>query len=584
MATPTIAAEPPPRQPFKPQWYVVLGLVFAVSLAIRVHGVFTMGFGYLEPETFRVVNFDEAGGCRALLGGRKYNKFVGYQILAIQHLMGESPEPKNYATKNNPQAWREFCHSKSSIILHRVYSAVTGSLTVVLLGVLALLMWPERPQIAWTACSLLGFSNLHVAHSAHFGTVDAPQLFFMGLLTTALAYAIVSKSQWPLWISPLLLIAAVWTKSNIFMVLAFVPLLPSLKLSKYPLQYAIGVLGFFFLIHWVIGFDSILSAIEQRKSLIWGPEKHPGFCTGYGHIGTWRRWIRNGINLPVVHIVGIGLPAFVAAIYGLRQAWKTRAKDSAEWKLWLLQAPAVAYFFYMLLIAPPTYYRYYLPLFPAVALLAAYGFWESRWSANKIVVGLFLLYPALLTIDSEYNYANDPRSKVEAWLDTTPKGRDSVILETYYSGLPKNVKPGQPGSENNIARSPFYHIPGAVDRYTGQKDDLLDRYERNSKNGTLELFLQNYDYLIMDETWYDTAFCNELNGPFARNPDWCIKTTPQSARIYRKIVSGDEPALELEKALTLTHFTPEMLVHRYFYGSFPLFPSDTLIYRIKKAK
>ena len=58
---------------------------------------------------------------------------------------------------------------------------------------------------------------------------------------------------------------------------------------------------------------------KQYSRLLWGPDMTK-FGTGYGHIGTWRRWIRNGINLPVVHIVGIGLPAFIAAVYGLKQA------------------------------------------------------------------------------------------------------------------------------------------------------------------------------------------------------------------------------------------------------------------------
>ena len=553
----------PDRQPFKPQWYAMLALVFAICLAVRINGVFTFGFGYDGPDSFRVANFDEAGGCRCLLGGRNYNTFVGYQIMAIQKLMGEGPQAEHYvderdrSTANN---WRKFCHSKESIVVHRVYSAVTGSLSVVLLGVLALMMWPGRPQIAWTACALLGLSNLHVAHSSHFGTVDGPQLFFMGLLTVALAHAIVSGRRWPLWISPLLLIAAVWTKTNIFMVFAFVPLLPDLKLRKFGLQYAIGLLCFFILVLGIFGSDTLWTSIMQRQGLLWGSELSPSFGTGYGHIGTWRRWIRNGINLPVVHIVGIGLPAFLAAVYGIRRVWQTRSEQPHTWRLWLLQAPALVYFFYMLLVSPPTYYRYYLPLFPTVALLAAYGFWESRWSAQKVLVGLFLLYPALLTIDSEYNYANDPHDRVVEWVDSLPNGRETKILATFYPGLPPESKP-----------EPFRYIPPE------QRQDALDYYETYGAK-----FLQRAEYLIMSESWYDTAFSNELNGPFGMWPEWCIKTTEQSARVYRKILNGSEPGLELEEAFTLTHFTPEMLVHRYFYGSFPLFASDVMIYRIKQ--
>jgi len=528
---------------FEPRWFAFLALIFAAALAIRLYGAFQFNFGYDGPDSFQLVNFDEAGGCRALLGGRKYNKFVGYQILFIQKLMGEGPKPEHMG---DPQ-WRQFCHSRASIIVHRVYSAVTGALTVVLLGVLALLMWPDRPQIAWTASALLGLSNLHVAHS-HFGTVDAPQLFFVELLIVALAYAIVRKRSWPLWISPLLLIAAVWTKWYVFAVFAFLPVLPDLKLGKNWQLYTMGLLGVLFLFFAVVRQEAIEAVFKQFTNLSWGVEKFK-FGTGYGHIGTWRRWIRNAINLPVVHIVGIGLPAFIAAVYGLRKALKTRLENPAEWRLWLLQAPAVAYFFYMLLLAPPTYYRYYLPLFPTVVLLAAYGFWQSRWASNKLLLTLFLLYPALLTLDSEYNYSHDPRRELAGWLDATPKGRDSRLLTTYYVLGPSGMK----------AQS--------------FKPKLYQQYGAK--------YLRGADFLILNESWYDTAFSSELNGPFGWNPEWAIKTTPVAARTYRRILAGEEPALELEKAFTLKHFTPEMLLHRWCYGSFPLFVSDLMIYRVK---
>ena len=479
---------------FKPHWYAVLTAIFAIALMIRLYGVFTLGFGYDGPDSFRVINYDEASGCRSLQGGRSYYTFVGYQILFIQKLMGEGPSPEHTGEPH----WRKFCHSRSSLVVHRIYSAVTGSLSVVLLGVLALLMWPDRPQIAWTACVMLGLSNMHVAHSSHFGTVDAPQLFFVGLLTVTLAYAIVSERRWPLWISPLLLLAAVLTKSYVFAVFAFVPLLPDLKLGRYWMWYMTALVGFCILVLMIVGQETIERTIGKHWYLVWGTETNR-FGTGYSHIGTWRRWIRNGINLPVVHIVGIGLPAFVAAVYGIKRALKTRLEKPLEWRLWLLQTPAVAYFFYMLLLAPPTYYRYYLPLFPTVALLAAYGFWESRWASKKLIVALFLLYPGLLTLDSEYNYANDPRRNIAPWLDQTLLGRKTKLMGTYYCDGPEGVK-------RTMFSPELYEEHGAT-------------------------YLRAAEYLLLSESWYDTAFSSELNGPFGWKPEWNIKTTPQASRV-----------------------------------------------------
>ena len=63
-------------------------------------------------------------------------------------------------------------------------------------------------------------------------------------------------------------------------------------------------------------------------------------------------------------------------------------------------------------------------------------------------------------------------------------------------------------------------------------------------------------------------------------PQWLIKTKPAHVIAYRRILSGLDPNLQLEEEFNLTHFMPEFLVHRFFYGSFQLFIGDIRIYRI----
>jgi hypothetical protein len=204
----------------------------------------------------------------------------------------------------------------------------------------------------------------------------------------------------------------------------------------------------------------------------------------------------------------------------------------------------------MLILAPVTYYRHYLPLFPTVALLAAYGLWESRWATRKLFLALFFVYPVLLTVDSEYNYRFDPRRELRPWFAEHGNPR---VYTTYYVVPPRSA-----------TRTALFRMDSYV------------RYGRR--------YLAAADYLILSENWYDTSYANELNGPIAWNPEWLIKTKPEYVVAYRKILSGQDPNLELEAEFNLTHFTPEFLIHRWLYGSFQLFVGDLRIYRAVNSR
>jgi hypothetical protein len=522
---------------FNRSWGLILFAFFALSLVPRLYGGLTFGADLDGPGTFTTINYDEAGGCRAVLGRFVYPSFIGHQTLAIAKLLGQSPPAPPI---NNRQA-RGYCYSRPLTVIHRSYSAVTGALTVVLVGLLALMMWPARPQIAWTACTLLGFSNLHVAQS-HWGTADAPQVFFIYLFTTVLVYGLVSEKRWPLFLSPLFLIGAVWAKWYVFAVCAYVAILPQLDLKRNWWKYALGLAVVVALAVRAIGWGEITDVITRRSYLLWGNETGR-FGTSYGNIGTWRRWIRNATNLPIVHIVGLGLPACLFVWNGLKHAWSERANRLA----WLAHAPALAYVAYMLVLGTVTYYRHYLPLFPTVCLLAALGLWESRWSTSKLFLAFFLLYPILLTVDSEYSYRADPRRELRSWY--AAQGGDPRTYFTYYTQPPRSAR-----------NASLFNIDGYL-RYGAR-------------------YLDAKDYLILSENWYDTSYPNEMNGPIAWKAEWLIKTKPEYVVAYRRILSGQDPKLEPETEFNLNHFMPEFLVHRFFYGSFQLFVGDIKIYRI----
>ncbi|MGH7819591.1 MAG: hypothetical protein ACREQ9_07455, partial [Candidatus Binatia bacterium] len=211
----------------------------------------------------------------------------------------------------------------------------------------------------------------------------------------------------------------------------------------------------------------------------------------------------------------------------------------------LIHTPAVLYALYMAVLCPVTYYRHYLPLLPTVVLLAAYGFWESRWAARKGVVAAYLIYPLLLTADSEYNLWNDPRRELRDWHEGHEGAR---VAATYYLVPPPRMK----------AR---LFDP--------------DLYLRDGRS-----YLELFDYVILSENWYDTAFPNELNGPIAWKPEWLIRTKPEYALVYRRMLANQDPNVRLEASFDLRHIAPELLVHRLFYGSFPLFVGDLKVFRV----
>jgi hypothetical protein len=536
-----------PRFQFRREWLLYLVLIFVVSFGVRVYGALHVGFDLDGPGTFQVINYDEGGACKGKLGTLPYPSFLGTQIIALASLFGYPP-PRELLHRTPPLSPAEtmrgkaYCESRPLIVMGRLYSVITGALTVTLVALLGLMMWPSRPRIAWTAAVVLGLSSFHVAES-HTATVDAPQVFFLVLFTATLAYGLVTDKKWPLVISPALLACVVLTKYYFFAVAAYVAFLPGWRTMRRPLRYALWGLPLLALVV-ILQWDNIRS---NMLSWVWYAlhgEPLSRFGTGYGNIGLWRRWIRNGTNLLTLHVVALGIPACLFLWRGLRRAIEQRSGH----ELWLLHVPAIVFAIYLALVAPVTYYRHYLPLLPTLTLLAAYGFWESRWSSKRAVVVAFLLYPLLLTLDSEYNYRFDPRRELRQWSEAHPA---AVSFATFY------VVP-----------------PTRTGRYA-----LFDMgaYLRDGV-----VYLQQADYLILSENWYDTSFPNELNGPIAWKPEWLIKTRPEYVVAYRRILAGEDPNLEPEAEMNLVHFTPEYLFHRWFYGSFQLFVGDLRIFRIRK--
>ncbi|RLA56234.1 MAG: hypothetical protein DRQ98_02715 [Gammaproteobacteria bacterium] len=551
-------------------------VLFLLALLPRLYSAQTLGWGWDSPESFTLVNFDEAGSCRAALGGFDYSTFIGRQTIAIANVLGQGPDS---GIAGNPRAVKAFCHNANHILIARTYSAVTGALTVVLVAVIALLLVPLQPGIAWTAGALLALSGFHISES-HSGTVDAPSVFFIYLFLVVMAFAVSRGSRWGLRCSPLFLVAAIWTKYWVFAVFAYVAYIP-LWVWRYVTsgmgRWRITVIALATMVLFAMLTNSafqeaqlypLLAAyylvipwrqMQRPMVLVWllVPVLAYGVCqidiiasyttggtsgsfgTSYGAIG-WNKWLRNLVNVPALLLVGLGLPACLFIPAGIRVI----ARGEGNVRAWLCLTPLLVFVLFMALLAPVTYYRHYLALLPVAAIVAAFGLYATPWASRCWFMVLFFMWPALLAIDLVQDYhRGDPRVELRQWYAQNQGAR---VFTSFY------VNP--PAGNSQIFR-PEYAFGDAAT-------------------------LRQAHYLILSENWYDTAFANELNGPVVSDPSRLIKTKPEYVQFYRAALAGRHPNLVLEKSIDVKNFMPELLMHHWLYGTFQLFVGDIRVFRI----
>ncbi len=555
-----------------------LGLLFLLALMPRLYGAQHLGWNWDYPGSFTLVNFDEGGSCRAALDGFGYSTFIGRQTIALAALLGAGP-PVGIA--GDARAVKAYCHSPGHVLVARSYSAVAGALTAVAIAVIGLLLVPHRPGVGLTAGLLVALSGFHISES-HSGTVDAPSVFFIYAFLSLMVYSLRRQRRGLLLASPLLLVPAVWTKYWAFAAFAYLAVTP-LRAWQY-LSHGMGpgrvaavviatavlsglltnadfqqahlyplLLAWYLVIPWraihrpmaifwllVPPLLYLLCSIELIANYTYGGMSG-SFGTGYAAIG-WHKWLRNLLNLPVVLVVGLGLPACLFIPAGVRSL----ARDHSADRAWLCLAPLMVFALYMAVLAPVTYYRHYLPLLPAAALLAALGLFATPWAQRRWFMLLFFLWPALLAVDLVGDYHRDPRIALRQWYRDHP---DARVYYSYY------VNPPAGATAENRLFHPEYAAGDAAR-------------------------LRQARYLILSENWYDTAFANELNGPLVDDPSRLVKTKPDYVRFYRDALAGRHPYLAAEQLIAVNNFMPELLLHQRFYGTFQLFVGDLWIFRV----
>ena len=567
---------------FSPKRIAILVTLFLLALLPRLYSAQTVGWDWFGPGSFTVVNFDETNTCRAWLDAGYYSPLVGAQTVAISSLLGNPPPASATGDYKSAQT---YCIGQKHMRVARSFSAVLGALTVVVLGIIALLLSPDRPYVAWSAALLLALSGFHATQS-HMATVDAAMAFYLYVFILAMMIAATWRRVLPVLISMVLLIPAVFSKKIWPMPLfAYFALLPeknwrwitgntsnrdlvvvtcaALIMAAFAFNTGFQATGwypllalfyifvpwrrlnywtipFFIALPWIAAWLSQLDlAFIQRYTS--GKLTYRDMGSGFGSIG-WNKFVRNILNLPVVLILGLGIPAALLIPAGIRYA----IKDTKNIRLWLCLLPVLVFAAYMLFIAPRTTYRHYLPLIPAAALLASYGLWSMRIAHNRFFLALFFAWPALLLVDFELDFHQDPRRQIVAWYNEITPAR---VFITYYVKPPPTLQPP------TIWFEPDYFL---------KEPDKL-------KLG---------HFLVLSENWYDTAFAQELNGPVVTNRRRLVKTRPKYARLYRKILAGNHPDLQLEREYNVQNFMPELVLHKKFYGTFQKFVGDLKVFRI----
>ncbi|WOJ97639.1 hypothetical protein R0137_03470 [Congregibacter brevis] len=563
---------------FSKRSYFLLLSILIVACVVRVVPALNYGQDWYGEGSFTLVNFDEAGSCRAALDGFDYSPWVGWQTLALAEASGLSVPD---GIRGDARAVKAFCQSESHIVIARLYSAVAGVLTVAALWILAVLLFPAKPLAAPVASALLALSGWHISESM-VGTVDAASTFFIYAFTCAVVWSV--RHDGFRWLLALLLLApAVWTKYWVF---AFASLAVLIPIPGYVTLFkGIDRSRALLLLLSYVGLFGIVSTPELSGLLIWflpilfyavvpwsrlgsaakgfmllAPWLAPAlmqveifaaftsagaegrFGTDYGAIG-WHKWLRNPVNIPVVLVMGLGLPGFVMAVSGLAHLWKSAPLDRA----WLALLPLLAFVLYMAFLAPVTYYRHYLPLLPLACLLAAVRVSHWRPPLRAVSVALLLSWQAVLAVDLVTDYHFDPRRDLPKWYAENEPQR---VWASYYVNPPPDT-----GVGHRLFKPAFV---------------------RSGSNN-----LRQSDTLILSENWYDTAFANELNGPLVHDPARLIKTTPESVTFYRRAFAGELPFLVKRARLRAPSYMPELLVHRALYGSFTQFVGDIVILEVE---
>jgi predicted alpha/beta hydrolase len=508
---------------WSPRFALCLGLVLLVGAAARVPGLF-WGYDFFGTETV-VLHHDEPPYTWGRAAGSPFPRGLELNV----RLLNATLDQVGLSGLTSSDAYR--------FLVGRLVSLVYGILTLVVIARLGAALFGSD-EVGLLAAFFLALADLHVTYS-HIAIPDSAATFwfYAALLGASAALSHGSRRAF--------VVAAICTGAAAAMryqLMSVVPLVWWVARSRRRLLDAmlllVTVAGSAVLFN---GLTVNPAVTFQLAALVAGGQpfdvNRPGLPLAY----------------LAVLLVGVGLPVFLLAGYGLVRFGQTRA---AAWRTWrdaladdriaVCLAPGAAFVqaCSVVLWAP----RHVVVVVPFVTLMAAYGFAgiaHRRWGrlpatvAARGMLALLAIYLAVQVASVQAHFVDDPLEKAGRWLRArVPAGE---VVSTFSAVVPPEYPPIAEWKANYLVLSGY-----------GYQRYLFDDFVPARLTGR---------YPATEGIWGGQ---------------------PRDAARLRQLFAGELP-YRLVKAFRLRFFTPELVLTEAFWYP-PPHLHDVLIYERRRER
>lgn len=507
-----------------------LGLILLVGVLARVPGLF-WGYHFFGTETV-ILHPDEPPYTLGRHEGTAYPRGFAVNVRVVTAALKAA---------GVPQVARG---EQYDLLVGRVTSLIYGVLTLLVLFRLARSLFGDD-RIGLLSVFFLSLADLHVTYS-HIGIPDSAATFWFWA-ALASAHTALTRESWRAAI-----LSAVCTGAAGAMRYQATSLVPLVwwiarspgRIRKGLLVLAGGLVSFY-----------LFNGLYFSPPVVWR------FLMGHAWWGTLG--LKKFVVLPPVYlavlIVGVGLPVFLLAGYGLFRFVRTKWSALRGWRDVLaddeipvavapvaafVQASAVA------LWAP----RHVTVVTPFVAMLAAYGFMQlprlavgplSAPATARALLALIAIYLGVQVASVQAYFVDDPLEKAGRWLR-------------------EHVPPGEVLSKDGFAKVPPEYP--TIEEWKANYLILSARgYRRYLFRHFLPLHLTGDTVSIEDI---------EAGRVFAGDPEYL----PRLRQLF-----GNELPYRLVRRVKLEFYTPELLLTQAFWYP-PPHLNEVLIYERRRER